>query len=521
MQSYTKKRHDDLLREIELLQGEKNSLERQLLDRDEFFQDIIDNIPSLVGYWTVNLKCVFSNRAYQEWFGRTKEEMKGIYLQDLAGPELFKEREPYLRAALRGEYQSFEGSLKKANGEIIYLWLQFIPHKRKGRVVGIYGLISDITTVRRDQERLRVSDAALKAISEGVAIIRSDLRIMMINEAMTDITGYSQNELIGTPYSILHGEATDADNAQQIHMALEEGTSFSCRILHFRKDTSSFWNEISISPVRDKDGTIICSVCINRDITKQKYLEDQVAQKLAEEQLRLLEKERIESMLRQWMADSSHELRTPMTVLRAQIEAMQDGIFALDPRRLDILHNEVMGMTRLIEDLFLLARSDSGQLKCRSDSVDLFDLLDSVADAFRLRYMNSGLTITWNNATQGKPLVAGDEARIRQVLSNLLENSLRYTDKGGRLEITCLSSERDLILYFDDSAPGVPDASLQFLFDRFYRVDHSRGRVSGGSGLGLALCRTLIEEQGGTITAAHSPLGGLRIAISLPQLKHT
>ena len=253
---------------------------------------------------------------------------------------------------------------------------------------------------------------------------------------------------------------------------------------------------------------------------KMQRLDEVMSQKLAEERLRLIEKGRIESMLRQWMADSSHELRTPMTVLRAQIEAMQDGIFAPDTRRLDILHNEVMGMARLVEDLFVLARSDIGQLECRTDTIDLLDVLDSVVDAFRPRYAETDLTIACFNHTTGSTLIGGDEPRLRQVLANLLENSLRYTDRGGRLAITCATVGRNLTLHFDDTGPGVPDEALPLLFDRFFRVDHSRSRASGGSGLGLALCRTLIEAQGGTITAQHSPLGGLRVAIRVEHLQH-
>jgi signal transduction histidine kinase len=248
-------------------------------------------------------------------------------------------------------------------------------------------------------------------------------------------------------------------------------------------------------------------------------LDEVTGQKLAAERLRLAEKEHMEGLLRQWMADVSHELRTPTSILQAQIEAIQDGVFEADARRMDLLHGEVMGMSRLVEDLFVLARSDINKLEIRADEVDLCALVDDAVHAFRGRYAEAGLTIDWHGCDDGHDghVVRGDAARLRQVVSNLLENTLRYTDAGGRLAIACGPGESGLTLTFDDTPPGVPPEMLPRLFERFFRVDGSRSRRSGGSGIGLALCRSLAEAHGGSITAEASPLGGLRVLVHLPR----
>ncbi len=233
---------------------------------------------------------------------------------------------------------------------------------------------------------------------------------------------------------------------------------------------------------------------------------------------RVAEKARMAASLRQWMADTSHELRTPIAVLRAQIEAIQDGIHAADTSTLAVLHREVMGLSRLVDDLYTLARSDVGQLECRLGPTDPSALLDELIAAYGDRFASAGLELEWIAAT-AQPLVSGDPARLRQVFANLLENTLRYGNVGNRLRITAEILPDALALYFDDSGPGVPDASLPHLFDRFYRVDASRSRERGGSGIGLAVCRSTIEAHGGLISASPSPLGGLRIAIMLPRLK--
>ena len=146
-------------------------------------------------------------------------------------------------------------------------------------------------------------------------------------------------------------------------------------------------------------------------------------------------------------------------------------------------------------------------------------MLDDVVAAFQDRYSAVGLAIDWTYDDRNPgPRVACDSSQLTRVFANLLENSLRYTDPGGCLRIRWSVEDGKLKLEIDDSLPGVPDEALPRLFDRFYRVDGSRSRVGGGSGLGLALCKSLIEAQEGEIAASHSSLGGLCVTLLLPCL---
>jgi len=217
---------------------------------------------------------------------------------------------------------------------------------------------------------------------------------------------------------------------------------------------------------------------------------------------------------RQWVADTSHELRTPLAVLRAQLEAIQDGVRQADPDHVAAMLRQVLALNRLIDELYALARADVGALECRQERVDLWALAEEEATGFGSRFAAAGLALD----LQPPPstLVVADPDRMRQVLRNLLENSLRYTSAGGRVALSAQAVDRRLVLAVDDSAPGVPDDALARLGERFYRVDASRSRAGGGTGLGLALCRRLVEAQGGTLAFAHSPLGGLRVTVSLP-----
>jgi two-component system sensor histidine kinase BaeS len=224
--------------------------------------------------------------------------------------------------------------------------------------------------------------------------------------------------------------------------------------------------------------------------------------------------ERNETLRRRFMADISHELRTPLAVLSGELEALEDGVRPLTRESLGSLRAELSALGKLVDDLNQLALADSGALAYRKETVDVVPLLAQALDSHRERFAERGLRVetAWNGAAP----VFGDADRLRQMFRNLLENSARYTDRGGRVRVAARREGTRVAVDFDDSAPGVPADALPQLFERFYRVDASRSRANGGTGLGLAICRSIAQAHGGEISAAPSPLGGLRVSLSLP-----
>lgn len=235
----------------------------------------------------------------------------------------------------------------------------------------------------------------------------------------------------------------------------------------------------------------------------------------------------LEEARRQWVADTSHELRTPLAVLQGQLEALQDGVRPATPEQFAVMHGQVGHLHRLVEDLHQLARFDAEPVLARRERVDLQALARDVLLAFdeRLRCAPLAVECDLGDREGGgaaaladdAAIVVGDLDRLRQVLTNLVENAIRHTDAGGRLALKLQSEEAFVRLTFDDTAPGVPDALLSRLGERFLRVDASRQRRSGGAGLGLALCRRIVEAHGGTLAFEASPSGGLRVVLRLPR----
>ena len=228
--------------------------------------------------------------------------------------------------------------------------------------------------------------------------------------------------------------------------------------------------------------------------------------------------QRIEGARRRWMADLSHELRTPLAVLRGEIEALVDGVRPLTPGAVASLQEDTLRLADLVDDLHLLAMADLQGLPCTFDETDARELVHNVLQRHQGVAAQAGLSLTWARAPDatGPVRVHWDRRRIEQVLSNLLQNSLRYTDAPGRITMDLRTTPGCVQLIVEDSAPGLAPQDLARIFEPLYRADTARSRHNGGSGLGLAISAAIVHAHGGLISAHPSPLGGLRIEVDLP-----
>ena len=226
--------------------------------------------------------------------------------------------------------------------------------------------------------------------------------------------------------------------------------------------------------------------------------------------------EKNEKARRQWVADISHELRTPLSVLRGEIEALMEGVRNTTPEAILSLHAEALRLHRLVDDLYQLALFDLGSLTYRKEDVDLAEVLRDSIEPSLEEFTRKGITFISEIPGEEEITVFGDRERLRQLFVNLLDNSLKYTAAGGNIAVRLTCRNSKAIIEFEDSLPGVPESELDKLFDRLYRVEASRNRESGGAGLGLAICRNIVDAHSGTISAYPAPLGGVLIRVTLP-----
>jgi two-component system sensor histidine kinase BaeS len=227
--------------------------------------------------------------------------------------------------------------------------------------------------------------------------------------------------------------------------------------------------------------------------------------------------EKYERMRRQWISDIAHELRTPLSILRGEIEALKDGVREINRDALDSLYSEARHLSKIVNDLHELSLADAGVLSINKVPVDPVAVLNETLGHFKQSFAENQIGIENNLENQSSVSIIGDADRLKQLFSNLMENTLRYADAPGTLKIGQGRAENRLILFFEDSGPGVPEEALDHLFDRLYRLDRSRSRTrEGGSGLGLSICKSIAKALGGEIRAVNAHSSGLRIEIELP-----
>ncbi|MEZ4619364.1 MAG: ATP-binding protein [Caldilineaceae bacterium] len=218
------------------------------------------------------------------------------------------------------------------------------------------------------------------------------------------------------------------------------------------------------------------------------------------------------------IADVAHELRTPLAGIRGTIEAFQDGVFAPTAENFAHIHQEVLLLNRLVEDLRTVANADAGTLTLDFATVDLAALVQRQVAAFQVQAHDQQIAL---QVTVREPIAAiqGDEERLRQVFNNLLDNALRHTPAGGLIELTLANVPDGVQVLVRDNGEGIPAETLPHIFERFYRVDPARSRATGGSGLGLTITRQIVEGHGGQIEVHSPPVGasqGSEFCLFLP-----
>ncbi|MGI6395483.1 MAG: ATP-binding protein [bacterium] len=225
--------------------------------------------------------------------------------------------------------------------------------------------------------------------------------------------------------------------------------------------------------------------------------------------------EKYEEMRKQWIADIAHELRTPITIMQAEIEAVQDSVSPLSMTTIDRLHREAKYLAKTVNDLHRVSIAESRKVTLNLEEIALTEIILDTAARFKERLVNAGIVLDMELLNSNDSIVVGDVYLIKTVLDNLFENSARYTDSPGKLKVSSFIENEFLVVNFDDSSPEVPPEMIDKIFDRLFRADSSRSRIHGGSGMGLSISKIYVEMLGGAISSSKSPLGGLRITLKL------
>lgn len=342
----------------------------------------------------------------------------------------------------------------------------------------------------------------LAAVSEGISVSdasQPELPLIYVNQGFLRMTGYSPEEVLGRNCRFLQGPESSPAAADQIRQAIAAGQPVVAELLNYRKDGSSFWNQLSLTPVFDTGGALRYYVGVQLDITERK---------------------RLEQMQRDFMDNAAHEFKTPLTIIAGLAETLQRQPQLDAASRgalLERLHAQTTRLSGLVHGLLELSAAE----ELRSGSFRPVLLQSCACEALRLAAPlaeQSGVRMI--QELEAEPLeVFGDRSALLGLLGNLLSNAVRHSPADGAVELSLRKDGSTALLCVTDSGGGVPADQLERIFERFYSVDRARRRSSTSSGLGLAIVRRVAEAHGGNVRAESLPGAGSTFTVRLPLLK--
>lgn len=349
-------------------------------------------------------------------------------------------------------------------------------------------------------ERMDVLHRAVESARNGIVITDPSLPdnpIVYANAAFLEMTGYSLNEVIGYNCRFLQGADRDQPELEIVRKALQDNEPCMAVLRNYKKDGTLFFNELSIAPVFDNTGKLINFIGVQNDITARKEAEKRVSE--------------FYSMV-------SHELRTPLSSIRASLDLLSDGSAGDVPqsakRLIQIANQNAERLLKLVDDILDLKKIESGNMALHYEMVEPALLIKSVSDSMQQLAAASDIKLVKEVASTRQ--FCADPDRVSQVLINLLANALKFSPRGSTVKIRAEDACDRIKFTVEDEGPGIALEDHEKLFLKFQQLDSSDTRPQPGSGLGLAVSKTIVELHGGNIGVDSAPGAGSKFWLTLP-----
>jgi PAS domain S-box-containing protein len=487
------------------------------------------------------------NQGAERIFGYSAQEAVGRLVKTLIWPTHSDEiDEDLLQRVIRGErVDHFETVRRHKNGTMILVSLSMSPIlDAKGTLIGVAKIARDITSRVAMEQSLIASSDQIRALTEqeararaenlanqrfrelienapdGILQVNGAGTIILSNRTAETLFGYSHDELLGrsvddlVPAARRTGHAERRAKFAQAGLARPMGMGLDLHAL--RKDGSEFPVEISLSPVKTEAGIQVTAVI--RDVTERKRIEEQVRtlqeSYMAELEARQKEAERLNHLKNEFLASVSHELRTPLHTILGFTDLLSEELEGtLNETQREFvrhIHRDSEHLLGLINDVLDLTRIESGGLRLHTESLPLREAIVEAVGGIKPHADAKSVDVQVENP--GELRVIADPVRLRQILYNLLSNAIKFTAAGGRVTIAAEPNGTAVRITVADTGIGMSQEEQAQIFDRFYQVSNK----TGGAGLGLAICKQLVEMQGGSISVESELGGGSQFHFELP-----
>ena len=506
------------------------------LGHDERFRLLVDSVRDYAIFMLDPAGHVATwNAGAERLQGYRADEIVGGHFSRFYPPEALAQGVPGRELQQAQNDGSFEGEgwRVRKDGALFWANVALTPMRSGGgKLIGFAKVTRDLTQKRRQEEALRQSEEKFRLLVEGVAeyaIFMLDVNgyVASWNDGAHRIKGYAANEIIGQHFSVFYPpEARESGWPEhELQVAAETG-GFVDTGWRVRKDGTMFWANVTITALRDDGKRLVGFAKLTRDLTESKRVE---AMELASQQREeILEAERTARMAAQratrikdeFLATLSHELRTPLSAILGWTQVLlrtPAGTNPVDQRRaIEVIDRNARAQVQLIDDLLDLGRIMSGKTRLDLQPTSMLDVVQAAIESasptaaakdIRLKAMLDPARTT----------VTGDAGRLQQVAWNLLTNAIKFTPKGGQVQVLLQRVNSHIELSVSDTGIGIPESFLPHVFDRFSQRDSSTTRAYGGLGLGLAISKQLVELHGGTIRASSPGEGqGSTFFVELP-----
>ncbi len=489
----------------------EKKIQDKLRQSDARLRAVLKNIPIVLFMFDQDGIFTFSDGKSLQAIGLDKHAVIGKSIFDLYA------HKPMIVAnaqrVLNGETFYTTAQVNERNFETYYSPL----YDDEGVLNGAIGVSIDITERTTAEQDLHLHTQAIEFSTTGITIVDAraeDMPLIYMNPAMEDITGYTLDEMLGRNCRFLQSGDRDQSGLLEVRDALKNQHPVTVTLRNYRKDGTQFFNELSIAPVQDENGAVSHFVGIVNDVTER--VESERNLETARDQA--LEASRLKS---EFLATMSHEIRTPMNGILGMTELLLDTKLNEEQQEFaNIVSHEANHLLQIINDILDFSKIEAGNVHLSKELMNLHDIIENVAESHSVAARRKSIPIMHEIAPDVPVLVNGDALRLRQILTNLMDNAVKFTAEG---EITIRSivdshTDDQIMVYIaiHDTGIGISSEIRERLFEPFTQADGSTTRRFGGTGLGLTISKRLVELMGGRLGVESMEGVGSTFWITIP-----